>query len=90
MLVDDLVAGWWSSELTRLRLKVYREKAQTKRKAVVIMLHGMTSHLNEGAYVAKELSKKGYEVVGFDQRGFGKSEGTRGYIRDFEMFMKDA
>lgn len=40
--------------------------------------------------MGKELAKKGYEVVGFDQRGFGKSEGTRGYIRDFDTIMTDS
>jgi alpha-beta hydrolase superfamily lysophospholipase len=30
-----------------------------------MIFHGLTSHTNEGAYVAKELAKKGYEVVGF-------------------------
>jgi acylglycerol lipase len=55
-----------------------------------MIFHGLTSHTNEGAYVAKELAKKGYEVVGFDQRGFGKSEGTRGYLRDFSTNLADS
>lgn len=55
-----------------------------------MMFHGMTSHTNEGAYVAKRLAARGYEVVGFDQRGFGKSGGIRGYIKDFATIQEDS
>ena len=57
---------------------------------MVILFHGMTSHTNEGVYLAKRLAQKGYEVVGFDQRGFGKSGGHRGYIKDFDTILSDS
>ena len=50
----------------------------------------MTSHTNEGAYLAKRLAERGYEVVGFDQRGFGKSGGIRGYIKEFATIQNDS
>lgn len=56
----------------------------------MIIFHGMTSHTNEGSYVATRLADKGYEVVGFDQRGFGKSGGVRGYIKDFATILNDS
>ena len=34
--------------------------------------------------MAKKLADEGYEVVGFDQRGFGKSEDRQGKIGDPE------
>ena len=54
------------------------------------MFHGLTSHTNEGVYVAKELAKVGYTVVGYDQRGFGKSGGRRGYIPSLQTNINDA
>lgn len=54
-----------------------------------MLMHGMTSHTNEGSYVALRLAKAGFEVVGFDQRGFGKSEGTRGFMQNFDILLKD-
>ena len=36
--------------------------------------------MNNTAHVAKAFSLKGYCAIGFDHRGFGKSEGLRGYM----------
>ncbi len=33
------------------------------------------SHLNAGAHIAKAFSENGFETVGFDAKGHGKSEG---------------
>lgn len=47
--------------------------------AVVIMLHGLNSHIGHGAHIAHEFSLNGIITVGFDHRGFGRSEGEPGY-----------
>lgn len=87
----EIQSGWFGNSEHQIELQTYREKSKQKViRAVVTIFHGMTSHTNEGAYVAKRLSERGYEVVGFDQRGFGKSGGLRGYIKEFATIEDDS
>lgn len=39
---------------------------------------------------AKILANNGFTVVGFDQRGHGKSEGEKGYLDDINLMKVDA
>lgn len=39
--------------------------------------------------LSKNLADNGFTVVGFDQRGHGKSEGERGYIDDRKEVLND-
>lgn len=45
--------------------------------------------MGRSAHVAERLFQEGYHVYGLDYRGFGKSEGLRGYISDFDLLMDD-
>ena len=90
-MVEETETSWCRTKVTKIKLKTYREPSALDRiRAVVAFFHGMCSHTNEGSHIAKELAKNGYEVVGFDQRGFGKSEGRRGFIRSFETLLVDS
>ena len=63
------------------KLRTYREGADIKHpKAVVAMFHGLTSHTNRSAHIAKYFAERDIITVGYDFRGFGKSEGVKGYI----------
>jgi len=55
----------------------------------VFIFNGLYCHTNHSAHVAKELAANGYAVVGFDYRGFGKSEGERGEIESFSSLLED-
>ena len=41
------------------------------------------------AYIAKIFSENGYEMVGYDYKGFGYSEGERGLIDNTANFIND-
>ena len=41
------------------------------------------------AYIAKRYSDAGYEVFGYNYKGFGHSEGTRGLIDSSDSFLQD-
>lgn len=56
----------------------------------MLMFHGLNSHLGHGAHIAKALSEVGIITVGFDHRGFGKSEGKPGYVESLESHLHDA
>lgn len=38
------------------------------------MFHGLSDHLGNSAHIAQKLSEIGVVTVGFDFRGFGKSD----------------
>jgi acylglycerol lipase len=46
----------------------------------VLIFNGLYYHANHNAHVAKELADNGYVVVGFDYRGYGKSQGEKGEV----------
>jgi acylglycerol lipase len=53
-------------------------------------LHGYGSYVDKFGYVAMDFANSGYDVIGFDFRGFGHSEGPRGLIENTDNFIKDA
>ena len=72
-----------------IQLYNYRYKAEGTPKAVIIMFHGYGSYTGKYGYYAKYFADKGYDFVGFDFRGFGKTKGQRGHIDSWEQHIKD-
>ena len=62
-----------------IKLQTYREESKINKEkpnALLFFMHGLNSHIGRSfALLAKEFSKAGITSVGFDQRGFGKSQG---------------
>ena len=58
-------------------------------KAAVIFVHGICEHLGRYDYLKDRFNEEGYNVYRYDARGHGKSEGTRGYLEDFEDYLDD-
>lgn len=46
--------------------------------------------MRHGSHIAKGLADAGYIVLGFDHRGFGESEGQRGFIETLDIHLADA
>jgi acylglycerol lipase len=61
----------------------------TDTKTNLILLHGYGEHCSRYGYVASQLNEAGIAVLSFDQRGFGQSPGKRGYIRRFDVLLRD-
>ena len=60
-------------------------------KAVLYFLHGFGSWTGKYGYYAKHLAEAGYDVVGFDLPGFGKTKTTTpGHLFTFDELMGDA
>ena len=74
-----------------IQLTNYRYKAQNSDtpKAVLMIFHGYGSYTGKYAYYAKYFAEEGYDVVGFDFRGFGRTKGQRGHISSWEDHIKD-
>jgi alpha-beta hydrolase superfamily lysophospholipase len=58
-------------------------------KAVVSLIHGLGEHSGRYAHVGKALNDAGYALLGFDQRGHGKTPGPRGVTPPFDRLMDD-
>ena len=53
-----------------------------------MLFHGLNSHANAFVHIAKRFSHAGLDVIAFDQKGFGKSQGAKGYIPSYEKLVQ--
>ncbi len=58
-------------------------------KGVVNLVHGLGEHSGRYAHVGETLVDAGYNLVGFDLRGHGLSEGKRGHTPSLKQTMDD-
>jgi acylglycerol lipase len=58
-------------------------------RAIVCLVHGLGEHVGRYGYVAEILGAAGYAMLGFDQRGHGKTAGPRGVTPVFHQLMDD-
>jgi alpha-beta hydrolase superfamily lysophospholipase len=56
---------------------------------VICLVHGVGEHIGRYQWVGEAFSAAGYILAGFDIRGFGKSEGRRGYTPTLEAYFDD-
>jgi alpha-beta hydrolase superfamily lysophospholipase len=63
-----------------LRLHVQHWPAPAPHGGSVLIVHGLGEHIGRYAHVAAALNRDGWHVMGFDQRGHGRSEGERGVL----------
>ena len=58
-------------------------------KAVVCLVHGIGEHSGRYNHVGKAFTNAKYVLFGFDLRGHGKSEGSRGHFPSAESVVRD-
>lgn len=80
----------WMRFITKdgLELHTYRYPANNA-KSVLISLHGLNSYSQPTGVIAKELAESNCEVLAFDFRGHGKSQGIRGFIKSLTELVED-
>ena len=54
-----------------------------------MIFHGYGSWTGKYGYYAKYFADQGYDVVGFDFRGFGRTKGQSGHLSSWEQHIKD-
>lgn len=67
----------------------YQTWTPDKIRGTLLLTHGLAEHSECYHHVAKELSEDGWRVVAWDLRGHGRSEGKRGFVKQFSNFMAD-
>jgi alpha-beta hydrolase superfamily lysophospholipase len=72
-------------------LKLYFQLWQTDQssKGIVSLVHGLGEHSGRYSHWAALLNDAGYDLITYDLRGHGKSEGLRGHINSFEEYLAD-
>lgn len=72
-------------------LEMYSKAWVPPRKAngIVCLVHGVGEHIGRYQADGEALAESGYILAGFDQRGFGKSEGRRGHTPSLEAYFDD-
>lgn len=58
-------------------------------KGNVVIVHGFKDYSERYLDFANELSKNGYQVFAYDQRGHGRSEGDKVYFPSFDIVTND-
>lgn len=58
-------------------------------RAVVCLVHGIGEHSGRYQHVAEFLNNHNIAMLAFDLRGHGKSDGLRGHIDSYDLFLDD-
>jgi alpha-beta hydrolase superfamily lysophospholipase len=67
----------------------YCKNEVTNPKAQLLILHGYTEHCRRYDKVAEEAMSIGFNVIRYDHRGYGRSEGKRAYVNAFQDYIDD-
>ena len=58
-------------------------------RGTVLVVHGLGEHIGRYTHVAAQLNGWGWNVVGYDQRGHGSSDGARGALVTADALLVD-
>lgn len=58
-------------------------------KGIITITHGLGEHIERYQHFAEVLTSAHYAILGYDQRGHGKTEGNRGHIPNYDIFLDD-
>src|SRR5687768_9822782 len=67
----------------------YRAWELPRARAAIAVVHGIGEHSGRYEAVADRLSAYGFSTFAMDLRGHGLSEGRRGHVTRFEVFLQD-
>lgn len=72
-------------------LKLYiRDWSDTQAaRAVVVLLHGVGEHCQRYDQVAQRFCERGFQMLGYDRRGHGRSDGKQGVIGSVDQLVAD-
>lgn len=75
---------------TRLAWRVWEPPPSSPSvRGRLLLVHGLGEHSGRYDTFARLLARNGVPVFSFDLRGHGRSQGPRGHVRDFSLFLDD-
>lgn len=67
----------------------YREFQPEKKKGVLVVLHGLAEHSGRYRFFWEYFLKRGWAIYLMDQRGHGRSPGSRCHVEHFQDLVED-
>jgi alpha-beta hydrolase superfamily lysophospholipase len=67
----------------------YRQWLASETVPTLAIIHGLGAHTGWFIDMGAELRARGLNVLAIDHRGFGRSEGPRGHVRDGSLYPRD-
>ena len=77
----------WNLDKTTIEGKIW--KTSNAPRGVVALVHGFGEHIARYQHVAEYFDQHDIALVGYDQRGHGKSSGKRGHVKKYEWLLED-
>src|SRR5687767_11475078 len=72
-----------------LALHVRHWPADAPARGTVLIVHGLGEHTMRYQHVARHLNERGWNVVGYDHRGHGRSGGAKGVLTHADDLVRD-
>jgi alpha-beta hydrolase superfamily lysophospholipase len=66
-----------------------REWRVPEPNAQIFLVHGYAEHVGRYEHFASQLNNAGFDVIGYDQVGYGLSNGERAYVSRFDQYVWD-
>lgn len=89
MDVLDLKVTQYQHEIKLMTYRYPLPSSTVTRKGLVFFIHGYGGYCMRTGFWFKLMAEAGYEVYALDQRGFGLSEGERGFIESEDILYGD-
>ncbi len=67
----------------------YRHWDCEQASKICCIVHGLGEHSNRYEHIARELNREGVTVFAMDLRGHGLSQGKKGHVKNYDLFMSD-
>lgn len=67
----------------------FRRHTAASPKARILLIHGFAEHSGRYLELLDALAAAGFDALGLDLRGHGRSEGLRGHVAHFEDYLDD-
>ena len=58
-------------------------------RAVIALVHGQSEHIGRYRHVAAWYNRQGIAFIGYDQQGYGRSEGKKGHAHSLDALLDD-
>ncbi len=71
------------------RTRLQRRWEVPNPKAAFVVVHGIGEHSGRYRHVGDHLAGAGFDVLAFDNRGFGQSAGRRAHVDAFDDYLDD-
>ena len=78
-----------SADGATLHLQWWPLASPERARGTVLLVHGLGEHVGRYGHVAARLNDWGWQVVGHDQRGHGRSDGARGVLPAGDTLLRD-